>query len=148
MTLRWKDWVFSLSDDGEITVSPTLTGEELDSLELTIKRWEFVVQCLELGCEVTSAGEGYTCGLCARYRFPPPPIPNSAPSLSPFHSRRQAFCAGCPVRNFTGKQFCSGTPLTFVDPYDTATTLTLAVAKAIYYSLKALQEYLNRKKGE
>lgn len=129
MQMKWKDWVFSLSDDAAITVDPPLTGEESDLLGLSIKKWEFIAWCLEEGREIRSTGGSTTCALCARYRWGNP------------------VCDGCPVKRLTDDSFCAGTPISLLDPGDIATTLTPAVAKATLYSLIALKEYLDRKES-
>jgi len=123
--MNWKDWVFRLRDDGVVTVDPPLTGEEEDPLTLAIKKWEFIAHCVELGYRVTSTGGSHTCALCKRYRWVVPA------------------CDRCPVRRFTGQQYCNGTPIEFLE--DTcAMTLTPTIAKAVLYSLMALRDRITQ----
>lgn len=131
MTLRWKNHTFRLEDSGRVAIDPPLTGDESDPFTLSIKKWEFIVECLDVGCEVVDDGGYKTCGLCAKY-------------YCGIGSRDdRAGCRDCPIQQFTGCACCINTPMTLWS----SNLHTLAVAQAELYFLKALQEYY-REKGE
>ena len=67
-------------------------GDGYNPLELSIKKWEFIVGMLNAGEEVSNDGGLLTCGLCILY------------------DPRESHCAGCPVRERTGLSYCNGTP--------------------------------------
>lgn len=110
---------FFLNDEGEVGVKPQLTGDEPDPLALSIQKWQFIVECLEEGKQVSQDGGIHTCALCRAY-----------------HSYG---CTGCPIFKFTRCSSCNRTPIQMWE----MEVCTLAVAKAELYFLVALQEYLD-----
>jgi hypothetical protein len=113
--------IFRLDSDGVVGVDPPFTGEEADPLAWSIRKWEFIVGCLEIGCEVTFDGAHATCALCVRY----------------YRVGCRPYCSGCPVRKFTQQGNCISTPMAIWS----SDFHTLITAQAELYFLLALQEY-------
>lgn len=69
-SLTFGDHTFSLFSCGSsgqrcVQVDPPLTGDESDSLELSIAKWRFIVGVLEIGRTIDICGGTDTCALCA-----------------------------------------------------------------------------------
>jgi len=69
-----------------------------NALELSISKWEFIVEWLKKGRQLNEDGSNETCGLCLLYN-------NPKKEYGP-----GAACQGCLVRAYTGRQYCAGTP--------------------------------------
>jgi len=108
---------FYLTDD-TLHVSPTLTGNEPNPLELSIQKWETIVTLLERGSYVSLCGGRRTCALC-------------------FHYRRNS-CVSCPISD-AGHAYCDRTPY---DDFEEASNIAekLITARAEVEFLKSLRE--------
>ena len=107
-------------EDGRLTVDWPITGHEEDPLELSIQKWQVIVNAYDAGePDYIRDGGIYTCALCATYR----------------HSG----CDGCPVMEATGFDYCGGSPYArYVDAeYD-----CIAAAKLELEFLKGLRNGL------
>jgi len=115
---------FVLSDDGVVKTRFPLSRDEKDPLGLSIKKWQFIVDCLEGGRLVVSGGGIQTCSLCV--------VAGDT-------------CGPCLVYEKTGVTLCRGTPylawaeyLSKERKYDIGRLLVLAKAELEF--LKSLKE--------
>ena len=75
--------------DGIVTrVGEWPKGES--ALELSIQKWEFIVDSVKAGLTVKGDGAELTCALCADFFL--------------------LHCVGCVVGESTGRELCKGTP--------------------------------------
>ena len=104
---------------------------KMNALQLSISKWEFIVEWLKKGRQLMNDGGHETCGLCLLYAHP-------KEKYGP-----DEICQGCPVRAYTGKPFCAGTPYSNMDlnmDPDALAPKNVDVATAELNFLRALQQ--------
>jgi len=74
----------------EIEEMPEGRNRDIAALKLSIEKWEYIAAYVKTGIEKPLDGGTNSCALCALY-----------------FGRE---CAGCPVREKTGKKVCGGSP--------------------------------------
>lgn len=80
-------------EGGIVTVDPPLREYDADlALELSIEKWQFIVDCLQEGKKVEVDGGPSTCALCTAFR------------------EQSVDCFGCPVQEKTKWTGCKRTP--------------------------------------
>lgn len=76
-----------------------------NALQYSIAKWKFIAQWLKKGLYLREDGGSETCGLCLLYNHPEQKYgPGEA-------------CQGCPIRAYTGRQFCADTPYVLMRTY-------------------------------
>lgn len=115
--------VFSITEDGELICTPFLRKEEIDDpLSLSIEKWRTIADYLEEhpGVQVRDGGI-FTCAMCVVYNT-------------------NHDCIECPIRKFTGKSGCEGTPYKM---FVKSNFQSVVAARAEEWFLRVLQEHLD-----